>query len=62
MIAPGLVLLLAASALSPRQSVPGNTYVLLVTGLSGEPRFATAFHAAAASIYDAAKSRWVRLA
>jgi hypothetical protein len=33
--------------------------VLLVTGLSGEPRFAAAFHAAAASIYDAARTRWV---
>jgi len=59
-IAPGLVLLLAASALSLRQSAAGSTHVLLVTGLSGEPRFATAFHAAAASIYDAAQSRWVR--
>jgi hypothetical protein len=36
----------------------GATHVLLVTGLSGEPRFATAFHEAAASIFDAARSRW----
>ena len=39
------------------QAAPA-THVLLVTGLSGEPRFATAFHAAASSIFDAAKSRW----
>ena len=36
----------------------GATHVLLVTGLAGEPRFATSFHAAAALIYDAAKQRW----
>jgi hypothetical protein len=60
MIVPGLVLLLAASAPPSRQSVEGSTHVLLVTGLSGEPRFAAAFHAEAASIYDAAKARWIR--
>lgn len=32
--------------------------VLLVTGLAGEPRFATAFHSAASTLYDAAKARW----
>ena len=32
--------------------------VLLVTGLAGEPRFATGFHAAASTLYDAAKTRW----
>ena len=36
----------------------GATRVLLVSGLSGEPRFATAFHAAASALYDAAKTRW----
>jgi len=36
----------------------GNTHVLLVTGLSGEPRFARAFDSAAAVVYDAAKGRW----
>ena len=36
----------------------GATHVLIVTGLSGEPRFATAFHGAATAVYDAAKSRW----
>jgi hypothetical protein len=59
MIAPGLALLLALSP-APRQAVEGSTHVMLVTGLSGEPRFAAAFHAAAASLYDAAKARWVR--
>lgn len=53
---PALALLLAAA--TPQSAVP-NTHVLLVTGLSGEPRFATAFHAAAASLFDAAKARWV---
>jgi len=32
--------------------------VLLVTGLSGEPRFATGFHTAASALYDAAQARW----
>jgi hypothetical protein len=32
--------------------------VLLVTGLTGEPRFATAFHSAASALYDAAQTRW----
>lgn len=36
----------------------GATRVLLVTGLSGEPRFATAFHGAASALYDAARARW----
>lgn len=36
----------------------GATHVLVVTGLSGEPRFARAFDSAAAAVYDAAKGRW----
>lgn len=60
MIGPGLLLLLAAALPVRRQSPEPATHVLLVTGLSGEPRFATAFHADAASIYDAAKARWIR--
>ena len=36
----------------------GATRVLLVTGLSGEPRFATGFHAAASALYDAAQWHW----
>lgn len=57
MIGVGVAALLAFGA--PGQSGAGATHVLLVTGLSGEPRFASAFHAAAASMYDAAKARWV---
>lgn len=34
-----------------------DIHVLIVTGLSGEPRFATTYHAAAAVLYDAA-GRW----
>ena len=41
------------------QAQPGGaTRVLLVTGLSGEPRFATRFHSAASALYDAAQLRW----
>ena len=36
----------------------GATHVLLITGLSGEPRFATMFAAAAGAIYDAAHTQW----
>jgi hypothetical protein len=36
----------------------GGILVLLVTGLSGEPRFASAFHAAAVSVYEAARTKW----
>ena len=36
----------------------GGILVLLVTGLSGEPRFATAFHSTAAVMYDAARTTW----
>lgn len=39
-------------------SVAGGVLVLLVTGLSGEARFATAFHSAASLVHDAARSRW----
>ena len=34
-----------------------RVHVLIATGLAGEPRFATSFHAAAAALYDAA-GRW----
>ncbi len=60
MIGSALALWLAASAPPPPQTAAGSTHVLLVTGLSGEPRFAAAFHTEAGSIYDAAKARWVR--
>lgn len=36
----------------------GGILVLLVSGLSGEPRFATAWQQAAATVFDAARSRW----
>lgn len=36
----------------------GGILVLLVTGLSGEPRFATSFHTAAAAVFDAARTKW----
>jgi hypothetical protein len=48
------VLLLSALTI---QQAPA-THVLIVTGLSGEPRFATQFHTAASEVFDAAKSRW----
>ena len=38
----------------PAAGQGGATHVLLVTGLSGEPRFARAFDSAAAVVYDAA--------
>ncbi len=40
------------------QSGAPATHVLIVTGLSGDPRFATGFHATASALYDAAKARW----
>lgn len=36
----------------------GGILVLLVSGLSGEPRFAAAWQQAAATVFDAARSRW----
>jgi hypothetical protein len=52
--------LLAWAALAPALPAQGGgaSHVLLVTALSGEPRFSIRFHAEAASIYDAAKTRW----
>ena len=35
-----------------------QTHLLLVTGLSGEPQYRTAFHSAAAELYDVAKTKW----
>jgi hypothetical protein len=52
-VPPLLALLpLPAAGQEPR------THVLLVTGLSGEAKFARAFDSSAALIFDAAKSRW----
>lgn len=55
-----LTAVLAGLALGavPALGQGGATHVLLVTGLSGEPRFARAFDSAAAVVYDAAKGRW----
>lgn len=53
-----LALVAAALAFGPRRVAAQQTHVLIVTGLSGEPRFATTFEAAARAIYDAAKSQW----
>jgi hypothetical protein len=52
--------LVTPAALAPALPAQGGgaSHVLLVTGLSGEPRFSVRFHAEAASIYDAAKARW----
>jgi hypothetical protein len=36
----------------------GNTRVLIVTGLSAEPQYARRFNAAAAAVYDAARTKW----
>ncbi len=36
----------------------GHTRVLLITGLSAEPRYAALFAAQADSLYDAARTRW----
>ena len=52
---------LVLSGAAPQVATPqtgARTHVLLVTGLSGEPRFAQAFHTAAAAVYDAARARW----
>jgi len=50
----------AAVALSspPVSAQAPATHVLIVSGLSGEPRFAAAFHDAAIAVCDAAKARW----
>jgi hypothetical protein len=48
------VALLATAAQAPAQ----QTHLLIVTGLSGEPQYRTAFHRAASELYDAATTRW----
>lgn len=52
-IALGLALLAAA-----RPAAAQRTHLLLVSGLSGEPRFATAFGEAARVLVGAARTRW----
>jgi hypothetical protein len=52
-------LLAVLALLAPGRQSPGpGTQVLIVTGLSGEPRYAAAFAKDAASIFDAARTRW----
>jgi len=48
--------LLVAGGLAVQQGPA--THVLIVSGLSGEPQYATAFHAVATQVFDAARSRW----
>jgi hypothetical protein len=52
-LVPALALLAA-----PLSAQGGTTRVVLISGLSGEPRFATQFLAAAGTVYDAAVHRW----
>lgn len=35
-----------------------SVHVLIVTGLAGEPRYATAFHATSAALHDLARTAW----
>ena len=54
--AAGLAALAVASSVALQQGPA--THVLIVSGLSGEPQYATSFHAAAAQVFDAAKAHW----
>lgn len=49
-------MLFAGSSIAAQSG--GATHVLLVTGLSGEPRFAAQFAKAAGAVYDAAHAQW----
>lgn len=53
-----LFLLPALVSVAAAQATTSRTRVLLITGLSAEPRFARIFSEAADRIYDAAKLRW----
>jgi hypothetical protein len=53
----GLLLLMSAPAGAAAQAPPA-TYVLIVTGASGEPRFAATFHAQAMALRSAALNRF----
>ncbi len=56
MIGPARFLTLLLASASAQQGPA--THVLIVSGLSGEPQYASAFHAAASQVFDAAKTRW----
>jgi hypothetical protein len=57
-VAASVAALAVASTASVAAMQGGATHVLIVTGLSAEPRFAKAFGSAASSIYDAARTQW----
>ena len=57
---PGRVLLVAAAlsaAASSAVRAQGSMHLLVVTGLSGEPRYAREFADAASRLVDAARTR-----
>ena len=61
MRAPSIVRLAVVGALlcaGARVLTAQQTHMLIVTGLSGEPRFATRFESAARAIFDAARTQW----
>jgi hypothetical protein len=51
------LLLAALAAVAAAPAGAQRVHVIIATGLSGEPRFATTFHRAAAALYEAA-GRW----
>lgn len=53
-----LLLALALCCGAWRTAEAQRTHLLIVTGLSGEPRFAEQFESAARSIYDVARTQW----
>ena len=54
----GFWLLALAAGYAPVAAAQGATHVIVVTGLSAEPRFAKVFSTAAATIVDAARTQW----
>jgi hypothetical protein len=58
-VALRLVLMLAALLVGNARAAEAQaTHVLIITGLSGEPRFAQRFESAARAVYDVAKNTW----
>jgi hypothetical protein len=56
--APTFCAALLAVAAPPAPAAAQAVHVLLVTGLPGEPRYAAAFHATAAALFDVARNAW----
>ena len=54
----GAAALLILSALRPPSSALAQTRLVVISGLAGEPQYAESFHAWAASLVDAARSRY----